>query len=402
MQRACALALLHKGITCITHAGNSNDELAALTVIQQLGAVVSHEPGKLFIKSAGVIPVSNFISCGESGLSVRMFTPIAALSSTSININGEGTVLKRPMYFFEEVLPQLSVTVKTNHGFLPLQVKGPLQVKDIKIDGSDSSQYLTGLLMAFAYSNKKASIEVKNLKSSPYIDLTLQMMEHFGYTVKNENYEKFEVGAMQQKAGEEIHYTVEGDWSNAAFLLVAGAIAGSVKLKNLNLNSAQADKKILNALELAGANMAITENEVQVTQSSLRPFNFNATDCPDLFPPLVALAAYCKGKSVIEGCERLQHKESNRALTLQQEFSKFGVSISLQDNKMIIEGTNQLTPASTFSHHDHRIAMACAIAALGAKDTVEIEYADAVNKSFPEFFQYLQQAGVKIEYIKQV
>jgi 3-phosphoshikimate 1-carboxyvinyltransferase len=396
MQRACALALLHNGPTVIENPGKSNDDLAALAIIKILGAEVIEKKGLLYVQSLGVNPVANSVNCGESGLAARMFAPIAALCKVKITITGEGSLLKRPMHFFEEILPQLAVTIKTNNGFLPLHIKGPLQSKDITIDGSVSSQYLTGLLLAFAHCKKPGTINVKNLKSKPYIDLSLQMMKHFGYTIKNNNYEKFEVVPLSQKQGEKINYTVEGDWSNAAFLLVAGAIAGKAVISNLNIHSAQADKAVLQALELAAADISIKENEISVNKSMLRPFCFDATHCPDLFPPLVALAAYAHGTSVIEGCERLLHKESNRALTLQQEFAKLGVVIAVKDNKMMIEGSGTVNAAQVFSHNDHRIAMACAVAALGAKGAVDIEAAEAINKSYPAFLNHLQLAGIII------
>ncbi len=396
MQRACALALLHNGLTIIENPGKSNDDLAAIAIIKNLGAEVIKKKGLLYVQSRGVNPVSHSLNCGESGLAARMFTPIAALCPARVTITGEGSLLKRPMSIFEEILPQLSVTIKTNNGFLPLHLKGPLQNKNITIDGSLSSQYLTGLLLAFTHCEKPGTINVKNLNSKPYIDLSLQMMKHFGYTVKNCNYEKFEVAPSNRGAGEKINYTVEGDWSNAAFLLVAGAIAGKAVLSNLNIQSVQADKVVLQALELAAVNISIRENEISVYKSVIRPFYFDATHCPDLFPPLAVLAAYAHGTSVIEGCERLLNKESNRALTLQQEFAKMGVAITLKENTMIIEGTGKVNASAVFSHNDHRIAMACAVAALGANGIVNIDEAGAVNKSYPDFFSHLQMAGIKI------
>lgn len=400
MQRACALALLHKGATIISKPGKSNDDLAAIQIIQNLGAVTEERDGALHIYSNSIRPVSNSIHCGESGLAVRMFTPIAALGSAEIHIDGEGSLLKRPLHFMEEILPQLGVTVASNGGFLPLKVKGPLQNNRIRIDASDSSQYLTGLLMAFAHCGKPGTIEVINLNSKPYIDLTLQMMQHFGYEVKNEQYQKFEIAPYDFNKAGKINYAVEGDWSNAAFFLVAGAIAGKVVLKNLNLYSRQADKEILKVLKLAGVHISIADDEIMVRKSILKAFQFDATHCPDLFPPLLALAAYCEGVSIIEGTERLLHKESNRALTLQQEFSKFGVCISIREGKMFIEGKKGLTAASIFSHNDHRIAMACAVAALDANGAVKIDAAGAVNKSYPGFFDTLQKAGINISQSK--
>ena len=178
---------------------------------------------------------------------------------------------------------------------------------------------------------------------------------------------------------------------------MAGAVAGNISVKGLDIFSAQADKEILQALIMAKASISIKPEEIIVSSKPLQAFHFNATDCPDLFPPLVVLAAYCDGTSVIEGVSRLAHKESNRALTLQQEFGKMGVAIKLQDDLMLITGSEKIKGTKVHSHHDHRIAMACAVAALKAEGETIVEEADAVNKSYPAFYKHLQQLGAAIK-----
>ncbi|MEP7254159.1 MAG: 3-phosphoshikimate 1-carboxyvinyltransferase [Ferruginibacter sp.] len=393
MQRACALALLSDGETTIFNPGKSNDDLAALDIIQKLGARIEIKNEELRIKNESM-PVAGEINCGESGLSIRMFAPIIALSSKEITINGSGSLLNRPMDFFDEIFPQLGISIQSNNSYLPIKIKGPLQPADITIDGSLSSQFLTGLLMAYAKAaTKRVTIAVQNLKSKPYIDLTLQMMKDFGYKVENNNYESFTIKPINKLTNKQINYRVEGDWSGAAFLLVAGAIAGTITVKGLDVFSTQGDKKILQALMDCGTNISIEEKQI-VINSPLgdggKAFHFNATDCPDLFPPLVALAAYCEGTSVIEGVSRLSHKESNRAISLQEEFKKMGVEIKLQNDLMMITGGGVVNGAIVHSHHDHRIAMACAVASLKANGKTVIEDAEAVNKSYPGFYEDLK------------
>ncbi|MGG9964431.1 3-phosphoshikimate 1-carboxyvinyltransferase [Ferruginibacter sp. SUN106] len=405
MQRACAAALLHDGETTISNPGKSNDDLAALDIIQKLGASVVISNEELIINNQGSKLSGDNINCGESGLSIRMFTPIAALSDQSVTINGTGSLLKRPMDFFDEIFPQLDIAIESNKGMLPIKIKGPLQPKDITIDGSLSSQFLTGLLFAFAKAATKAvTITVNNLKSKPYIDLTLQVMKHFGYNVENNNYESFTIKPINQLTNKPINYTVEGDWSGGAFLLVAGVIAGKVVIKGLDSFSTQADKAILQAIMASGATISIEEKQIEIAPPAtglpaLKPFHFNATDCPDLFPPLVALASYCNGTSVIEGVSRLAHKESNRGLTLQEEFAKMGVEIILQDDLMMVKGGEGLKGAVVHSHHDHRIAMACAVAALKANGQTTIEEAEAINKSYPDFYEHLQLLNADVSLI---
>jgi 3-phosphoshikimate 1-carboxyvinyltransferase len=332
-----------------------------------------------------------------------MFAPIIGLSGERIRVKGEGSLLNRPMDFFDEVFPRLGIRVVSNKGKLPLEIQGPLVPRDIEIDGSLSSQFLTGLL--FAYSATKAkgvTIRVRQLKSKPYIDLTLQVMKHFGWQVENRNYEEFYFdGAVWEGSSGPardpgpLEYTVEGDWSGGAFLLVAGAVAGPIVVKGLDGCSAQADKAILHALCDCGASVETGEDEIRIGPGRLRAFRFNATDCPDLFPPLVALAAYCEGTTVISGVSRLAHKESNRGMTLQEEFGKMGIAIDLVGDTMLVRGGSVRT-ARVHSRHDHRIAMACAVAALGADGEVTIEEAEAIDKSYPDFYQDLRLLGTEL------
>src|SRR5450755_3648623 len=298
MQRACAAALVSQTKTHILNPGSSNDDLAALRVIQGLGAMVKFFlDGSIQIESKGINPVSDFVNCGESGLGIRMFAPLVAISSRTMTIEGEGSLLGRPMDFFDEIFPKLGVDTRSNSGKLPLQLKGPLVPANILTDGSLSSQFLTGLLLAYAASDAKdVSIQVSNLKSRPYIDLTLSIMRFFGMKVpENRDYQSFYFSAEKWiKPSGTIEYTVEGDWSGSAFLLVAAAIAGEATIQGLDRDSTQADKAILQALLEAGVQMKVRKNEIQIEDgdpNKLKAFHFDATDCPDLFPPLVALAS---------------------------------------------------------------------------------------------------------------
>ena len=413
MQRACAAALLHHGTTKILNPGHSNDDLAAIDVIQKLGAIVKTEEAlnekmnaaSMIVQSDGVKPIGTNMNCGESGLGIRMFTPIAALSDQSIIINGSGSLLKRPMHFFDTIFPNLGIEIQSKDGYLPIQIKGPLKPTNIEVDGSLSSQFLTGLLMAYAATgHTNAVIEVQDLKSKPYIDLTLSVLNAFGWKVQHQDYKRFEFLAHPPLA-KHIDYTVEGDWSGAAFLLVAGAIAGPISVKGLQLDSTQADKAVMQALKAAGASIDIQEHSIFIgpakdsagMPTQLKAFEFDATDCPDLFPPLVALAAVCDGVTILHGVSRLAHKESDRGLTLQTEFAKLGIRIELNLDTMLVHGGTGIHGAEVFSQHDHRIAMACGVAALCADGPVSITDAEAVNKSYTDFFKHLQHLGAKVD-----
>ncbi len=222
---------------------------------------------------------------------------------------------------------------------------------------------------------------------------------------ENRNYEEFifsnDFHTTTNHKPQTINYTVEGDWSGGAFLLVAGAIAGPITVRGLDLSSTQADKAIIDALMAANAGIAMDAKGIVIHPTEMNGFYFDATDCPDLFPPLVALAAYCNGKTTIKGVSRLTHKESNRAITLQDEFDKMGVTIDLEDDEMIIHGGGIVKGADVHSQHDHRIAMACTVAALKATEETVIEEAQAVKKSYPEFYNDLKSIGASVSLSNQ-
>lgn len=385
-QRAVAAALLAGGETTLTHLDLCNDTRAALDVARRLGASVSHE-GTTYTIRGGLNPVSTKLNIGESGLATRLFTPIASLCHMPITINGEGSILRRPIEMMEEPLQALGVEVISNGGYLPISVKGPMRGGEIYVDGSLSSQFITGLLMALPLSPNDTVLHVENLKSRPYVDMTIDLAARFGVAIEHNNYEQFYIAGGQHYTP--CTYNIEGDWSGASCLLVAGATAGSITIRNLNHISLQADLAIIEALARAGAEIITTNSSVTVHGGPLHAFEFDATDCPDLFPALAALAASCEGTSVLTGTQRLTYKESNRAETIAEVFGRLGIGVDLsEENTMRITG-GPVSSAVVDSHNDHRIAMAAAVAALSSDDSVVIEGADAADKSYPNFWNDL-------------
>lgn len=385
-QRAVAAALLAGGETTLTHLDLCNDTRAALDVARRLGASVSHE-GTTYTIRGGLNPVSTKLNIGESGLATRLFTPIASLCHMPITINGEGSILRRPIEMMEEPLQALGVEVISNGGYLPISVKGPMRGGEIHVDGSLSSQFITGLLMALPLSPNDTVLHVENLKSRPYVDMTIDLAARFGVAIEHNNYEQFYIAGGQHYTP--CTYNIEGDWSGASCLLVAGATAGSITIRNLNHISLQADLAIIEALARAGAEIITTNSSVTVHGGPLHAFEFDATDCPDLFPALAALAASCEGTSVLTGTQRLTYKESNRAETIAEVFGRLGIGVDLsEENTMRITG-GPVSSAVVDSHKDHRIAMAAAVAALSSDDSVVIEGADAADKSYPNFWNDL-------------
>jgi 3-phosphoshikimate 1-carboxyvinyltransferase len=395
MQRACCAALLHNGETVIINPGFSADEQCALMIIENLGATVSRHKKKVIIKSNGTIsPAAHTISCGESGLAARLFIPVAALSDQKIRVEGKGSLLGRSMKEFERILPKLAVKVESKNGKLPIKVKGPLKCDSIEVDGGLSSQYLSGLLFAFSFTaNKEKILRVKDLKSKPYIDLTVGVLKAFGFIVENKAYKEFLVRREADKTAKKIIYEIEGDWSTAAFWIVAAAISGAITLDGLSPNSLQADSRILEIASVAGLAILVEERKTRVTAGIIGPFDFDATDSPDLFPILSVLAAFSTGESKITGLSRLAGKESNREVAIKAMLTSFGVKHYTSGDTLLIQGKDTVDGCIINGYNDHRIVMSAAIAALRAKSAVTITDVEASEKSYPSFLKDLASLG---------
>jgi 3-phosphoshikimate 1-carboxyvinyltransferase len=392
-QRAIAAAVLSDGQSIIHNPSYCDDSLAAMSIAAGLGARMEPQADELRITGSAILKETK-LNCGESGLAIRMFSPIAALYPVEITMVGAASLKKRPMSMIGEALNQLNAKCQSTDGFLPLTIQGPVKGGRCTIDGSVSSQLLTGLLMALPVATGDSEIVVNNLKSKPYIDMTLQILRTFGITVHNSDYKLFSIPGKQKYIP--ANYSVEGDWSGAAFLLVAGAINGHLTVTGLQKNSHQSDMGIINALLESSADIRIADNQVEVTKSDqLKAFDFDATHSPDLFPPLVALASYCKGVSNIKGVSRLVFKESNRAKTLQDEFGKMKIKVEIKDDVMSVTGGTP-SAAHVESHDDHRIAMAVAVTALRADGRVTLKDSHCVAKSYPDFYKDLKSSGAII------
>lgn len=358
------------------------------------------------------------LDCGDSALAIRMFAPILALSASIYCLRGRTTLITRPMDFVINglrelgcwceslnTLPTLSIidNLKDSGHWESkdpslsmsrpiLLVQGPLRGGKYKMNAGGSSQFLSGLLMALPLAEQDSILEVNHLASQPYIDLTLQVMESFGVRVTHDNYTVFHIPGRQKYSARKM--AIEGDWSVAANFIAGAALFGDLRIGELWKESLQADKAFLEAAALAGATWSWGRGrQLKVYKMPhLQGFTFDAQPYPDLFPSLVAMAVHCQGTSRIHGLDRLFAKESNRALGLMEEFSKMGANIRLEDNNMIIEGGALPGGVEVSARGDNRIAMALAIAGLGAEKPIQLEGQHTVSKSFPDFWEEL--AGV--------
>lgn len=388
-QRALAAALLSEEATVLRNLEFCDDTRSALHCIQTLGARVEQvDPTSLSIKG-GLNPRGNRLEVGESGLASRLFTPIASLCHTPIRIVGRGSLLHRPMTMMLEPLRQLGVEVHDHDGYLPVEVCGPIRGGEVEVDGSVSSQFITGLLLALPRAERDTTLHVHHAVSTPYLEMTLDTAARFGVEIFQRDYSEFYIPGNQRFAA--TYFSIEGDWSAAAMLLVAGATAGEVTVRNVSLLSKQADTSICTALVRAGAAVINDADSVTAVHRPLHGFEFDATQCPDLFPALAALAAAAEGVSTIRGTSRLEHKECNRAEAICEEYGRLGIEVDLsQEDTMRIRGGG-IHAARVRSHGDHRMAMSLAVAALRADGEVTIEGAECVAKSYPTFFEDLQQ-----------
>ncbi len=382
-QRAILCAGLSAGKSIIYNVGQSNDELAMIRNIQQFGAKVEIRENEIEVDGSINFPQNVEFNCGESGLGLRLMTSICSVFEGKHTLTGEGSILNRSQSFFNEEFPKMGLEVESNNGFLPITLNGHLNPGIYKVDGSQSSQYISGLLMALPLLKSDSELIIEDLKSKPYIDMTLSTLASFGIEIRIEG-NKYIIQGNQFYTP--TNYKVENDWSSASCWLAAAALGQKIELSGLSISSKQADVAMLDALYAANCNVEFLVDSIRVDGENRRAFTFDATDCPDLFPALVVLALGCSGKSTVKGVRRLKNKESDRGTVLQREFNKLGIKIELLDDEMHIFGGTLLKRADVDSHNDHRIAMCLGITGTLIEEGITIHGAEAVAKSYPSFW----------------
>ena len=468
-QRAIIAAALADGTSHLKGYTPCGDNEAALQVARNLGAEMSQDGNTLTIRgisaSLGSIeqlmlqdgtPSSDedgnmVLHVGESGLLTRMMIPLMAqLGSKPVTFTGEKTLLGRPLTGAKDIMDAFGASIVSacpddcpesssdDPVRVPLTVAGPLKAGRAEISGKHGSQLISGLLMALPFAEKNSSLIVHEPKSIPYMFITLEVLKKFGIKVANDmlggrdflesdgdwslcTEMVFKVkGGQKYKAAD---IDLEGDWSAAANFLVAGAIFGKVEIQGLDTTSLQADLSIMDILMDAGASLSQLDGDrgdITVQRAPLKAFSVDASNCPDLFPIISVLAAFCQGTSRLAGVGRLANKESDRAKAILEMLAQMGVKASVDGDEMVIEGhslaqrllggspikpgmtgegvslmnpgmteveTRLLRGGSYTSHHDHRMVMALKVAALGADSLITIDNEDCVAKSFPQFHE---------------
>lgn len=381
--RALICACLAEGKSQIRINTTSADIEATVDCLRNLGAEIEKNGVAYSVTPIGALPEKAKIDCGESGSTIRFLLPVICALGIKTEIHGSGRLPERPLSPLKEELIRMGAEISDA---FPLNVSGKISAGEYTLRGDVSSQFVTGLLMALSYLGGGKIKLLPPVQSRPYIDITLQVLRTFGADIKEEN-NTFYINK-SPLAG--CDFTVEADWSNAAFPLCMGA-----EVTGLNPDSTQGDKAIIDVLKRMGADITQSGSSFKADVSSLHGCRIDASDIPDAVPVTAAIAATADGETVIFNGERLRIKESDRIQTTVSMIRSLGGDITETDDGMIINGKPFLAGGETDSFNDHRIAMAAAVASLKCKGDVIIRNADAVNKSYPAFFEDFNKLGGK-------
>ena len=422
-QRAIVAAALAEGTSHLSGYSPCGDNESALAVARALGAGVEVNGSELVITGIGATPGClslEQLHTGESGFLTRLMLPLlAVLQQQPVRMSGEKTLLGRPLTDAHDIMASYGVRLypegpeaaRKGDCFLPLKVAGPLIPGRADVSGKGGSQLISGLLAALPLCKGRSELYVHDPRSIPYLFITVDVLKKFGIRMGSEmegdedflqtqdwslcTGVNFRIrGAQRYQAAD---FPIEADWSGAAPFLVAGALFGEVEVQGLDTQSLQADISIMDILMQAGASMSQLDEPtgpIHVQRAPLSPFRADLNNCPDLFPMVAVLAAFCPGESVLQGVERLRHKETDRASAVARMLVQMGVPVSIEEDEMHITGmalpqrllTGKLLKGGSFaSHADHRMVMALRVASLGADSPVIIDDVDCVSKSFPTF-----------------
>lgn len=395
--RAFLLGLLAEGTTRVRDALLSEDPRATLEAVEALGAHVRKENDLIVIESDGrVRPPARVIDCLNSGTTLRLLSAITALTEGEVTLTGDASLRKRPMGPLLHALDSLGVRTSSTDGKAPVTVRGPMKGGRAKLPGDVSSQFVSALLLAGARTARGVDVDIDGtLKSRPYVDITLEMMEDFGARAEPRG-EGFHVPGGQHYRASDYH--VPGDFSTAAFPLVAGALAGEVTVENLPARTAQGDKAILDILERFGAHVTRRERSATVRAAPLRGVSLDLSDTPDAFPVLCTLAAYAEGETVLSGAAHLRFKESDRIKAMVTNLRKLGVDAEERPDGAVIRGGRPVRGAEGLvTEGDHRVLMALAVCALRAEGPLTLDDHDAHRVSYPDFIEDFTRMGARMD-----
>lgn len=392
LHRLLILSALSDRSTEIVYSGVlSKDVLATISCLVAIGSKIEVKDSKIIVEPIKNVSDKATLNCGESGSTLRFMLPVASALGINYTVNVEGRLGSRPLSPLYELMIENGVNL-TKQGEYPLYASGKLSGKDYKIDGSVSSQFITGLLIALATSSRGGKITVEgDFQSKPYVDVTVRIMRKFGANVI-ENGNQYCVTGGGFRSPSKVF--VGGDWSNSAFFATLGALSGKVSIKGLDINSAQGDKAVCEILGRFGAKVDYSNGILHIEKGELKATRIDAKDVPDLVPVLAVVACFSKGDTVIYNAERLRLKESDRINSVVNMINNIGGQAVATDDGMIITGKSVVFGGTVDSFNDHRIVMAATVASALCSGNIIIKDAQAVSKSYPDFFEQIKKLGI--------
>lgn len=393
VHRAIICAAMANGVSRISPVALSNDIKATIGCIKALGADAVLENNVLTVDGTNMYKNKTaLLDCGESGSTLRFFIPIAAVGNINATFVGKGKLPQRPIGIFTEALPKAGTVCKTEGG-LPLEIKGQLKSGIFEIPGNVSSQFITGLLLALPILEGDSEIVLTSpLESVGYIAMTIRTMKQFGVNIDTTENGWHIKGSQSYKTCD---YTTDGDWSQAAFFMVLGAVSGKVTVKGVAKNSTQGDKKCAEILARFGAKVTQLDNEVTVEKGELKAITIDASQIPDLVPVLSVCAAFAEGTTKIINAERLRIKECDRLKATAELLNNLGGKVKELSDGLEITGVPSLKGGNVNGYNDHRIVMSAAVCAARSDEDITATFAMSINKSYPDFYIDYNSIGGK-------
>ena len=393
VHRAIICAAMANGVSRISPVALSNDIKATIGCIKALGADAVLENNVLTVDGTNMYKNKTaLLDCGESGSTLRFFIPIAAVGNINATFVGKGKLPQRPIGIFTEALPKAGTVCKTEGG-LPLEIKGQLKSGIFEIPGNVSSQFITGLLLALPILESDSEIVLTSpLESVGYIAMTIRTMKQFGVNIQATEKGWHIKGGQSYKTCD---YTTDGDWSQAAFFMVLGAVSGKVTVKGVAKDSTQGDKKCTEILARFGAKVTQLDNEVTVEKGKLKAITIDASQIPDLVPVLSVCAAFAEGTTKIINAERLRIKECDRLKATAELLNNLGGKVKELSDGLEITGVSSLKGGNVNGYNDHRIVMSAAVCAARSDEDITATFAMSINKSYPDFYIDYNSIGGK-------
>lgn len=397
--RAIIAASLCKGKSVINNIVLSDDVLATLEIMEKVGVKISRNPHQLVIHGQGKIAVGddNFFDCNESGSTLRFLVPVLALSRQKVVFTGKPALFKRPMQVFETLFKDQGFCFQQSEKSIILA--GTLSPDTYPIPGNVSSQFISGLMFALPLLNGDSKIAITSpLESAEYVDLTIEMLRHFQIRI-----EKVEDGFLipGNQTYRSATIDVESDYSQLAFFAVAGMLSGPITCKRFLPGSLQPDRRIIEIVRAMGGSVTEKKGEYTFSKSKTIGRSIDVSQCPDIAPVLALLGALSEGLTTIDNAQRLRLKETNRIKTTSDSLIALGVPVEVNETAFVVTGVPALNGGVFDSFGDHRIAMTLAVAAIRAKAPVVIKNAEAINKSYPNFFKDYQSLGGDVTIIEE-